>query len=131
MQNGWFKIIDDGYGQISLDFGNKKVPLRFTVFQQEKLFEFQENKVKGALAVTEEAGESKNVIKKRSDDDLEICFIALNPIPNKVDFSKDDINNLLDLDQQRLIASIWMTRKVLNPSITTIQQDIEALKKGN
>lgn len=79
---------------------------------------------------------TKNVLKLRAEDDLNTCFIALNPLPDKVDFTKEDftkedINLFLDLDQQRLLASIWMGRKVLSPSINPIHNDLEASKKGN
>ena len=40
--NGWFDIKDDGFGRITLDLSGKKVPLRFTVSQQERLIQFQE-----------------------------------------------------------------------------------------
>ena len=63
---------------------------------------------------------------------MDICYIALNPKADSIDFDKEDINSLLDIDQQRLIASIWMDRKVLTPSFTSIEKDLEKQEKqGN
>ena len=124
--NGWFDIKDDGFGRITLDFGNKKVPLRFTVSQQERLIEFQDQREK---KYKENESEKRNILKDRAEDDLDICYIALNPKPDTVDFDKEDINSMLDVDQQRMIASIWMERKVLNPSFTSINSDLQ--KQGN
>ena len=128
--NGWFDIKDDGFGRITLDFGNKKVPLRFTVSQQERLIQFQEQREKKYSDIKENV--KRNILKDRAEDDLEICYIALNPKPDKVDFEKEDIDSMLDIDQQRLVASIWMDRKVLNPSFTSLNKDIVASsEKGN
>lgn len=128
MQNGWFKIHDEGFNQIIVEIGSKKIPLRFTVYQQERLLELQEKREEELKNIEEN---TKNVLKLRAEDDLNTCFIALNPLPDKVDFTKEDINLFLDLDQQRLLASIWMGRKVLSPSINPIHNDLEASKKGN
>lgn len=124
--NGWFDIKDDGFGRITLDFGNKKVPLRFTVSQQERLLEFQDQREK---KYKENESEKRNILKDRAEDDLDICYIALNPKPDTADFEKEDINSMLDVDQQRMIASIWMERKVLNPSFASINSDLQ--KQGN
>lgn len=127
--NGWFDIKDDGFGRITLDFGNKKVPLRFTVSQQERLIEFQDQREK---KYKENESEKRNILKDRADDDLDICYIALNPKSDTVDFEKEDINSMLDVDQQRMIATIWMERKVLNPSFSSINKDLEKQEKmGN
>ncbi len=126
--NGWFKLNDNGFGQITIEIGGKKIPLRFTVSQQERLLEMQEkreNEREGGI-------ENKNILKIRAEEDLDTCHIALNPLPNKEEFSKDDISLYLDLDQQRLLASVWMTRKVLSPSASSINADLEASSKtGN
>ena len=122
---GWFDIKDDGMGKIMLTLNGKKVPLRFTVSQQERLLEFNEQREKRY------ADENENA-KDRAEDDLDICYIALNPKADSIDFDKDEINSLLDIDQQRLIASIWMDRKVLTPSFTSIEKDLEKqVKLGN
>lgn len=127
--NGWFKLNDNGFGQITIEIGSKKVPLRFTVSQQERLLEMQE---KRENELKEGGIENKNILKFRAEDDLDTCYIALNPLPDKEEFSKGDINLYLDLDQQRLLASVWMTRKVLSPSVNSINADLEtSSKKGN
>lgn len=127
--NGWFKLNDNGFGQITIEIGSKKVPLRFTVSQQERLLEMQE---KRENELKEGSIENKNILKFRAEDDLDTCYIALNPLPDKEEFSKGDINLYLDLDQQRLLASVWMTRKVLSPSVNSINADLEtSSKKGN
>jgi hypothetical protein len=120
---GWFDIKDDGMGKIMLTLNGKKVPLRFTVSQQERLLEFNEQREKRYTDENENA--KRNFLKDRAEDDLDICYIALNPKADSIDFDKDEINSLLDIDQQRLIASIWMDRKVLTPSFTSIEKDLE------
>ena len=128
--NGWFDIKDDGMGKIMLTLNGKKVPLRFTVSQQERLLEFNERREKRYADENENA--KRNFLKDRAEDDLDICYIALNPKADSIDFDKEDINSLLDIDQQRLIASIWMDRKVLTPSFTSIEKDLEKQEKqGN
>ncbi len=128
--NGWFDIKDDGMGKIMLTLNGKKVPLRFTVSQQERLLEFNEQREKRYADENENA--KRNFLKDRAEDDLDICYIALNPKADSIDFDKDEINSLLDIDQQRLIASIWMDRKVLTPSFTSIEKDLEKqVKLGN
>lgn len=127
---GWFDIKDDGMGKIMLTLNGKKVPLRFTVSQQERLLEFNEQREKRYADENENA--KRNFLKDRAEDDLNICYIALNPKADSIDFDKDEINSLLDIDQQRLIASIWMDRKVLTPSFTSIEKDLEKqVKLGN
>ncbi|MBQ3643051.1 MAG: hypothetical protein II961_00505 [Candidatus Riflebacteria bacterium] len=127
---GWFDIKDDGMGKIMLTLNGKKVPLRFTVSQQERLLEFNEQREKRYADENENA--KRNFLKDRAEDDLDICYIALNPKADSIDFDKDEINSLLDIDQQRLIASIWMDRKVLTPSFTSIEKDLEKqVKLGN
>lgn len=127
---GWFDIKDDGMGKIMLTLNGKKVPLRFTVSQQERLLEFNEQREK--RYADENENTKRNFLKDRAEDDLDICYIALNPKADSIDFDKDEINSLLDIDQQRLIASIWMDRKVLTPSFTSIEKDLEKqIKLGN
>ncbi len=127
---GWFDIKDDGMGKIMLTLNGKKVPLRFTVSQQERLLEFNEQREKRYADENDNA--KRNFLKDRAEDDLDICYIALNPKADSIDFDKDEINSLLDIDQQRLIASIWMDRKVLTPSFTSIEKDLEKqVKLGN
>lgn len=127
---GWFDIKDDGMGKIMLTLNGKKVPLRFTVSQQERLLEFNEQREKRYADENENV--KRNFLKDRAEDDLDICYIALNPKADSIDFDKDEINSLLDIDQQRLIASIWMDRKVLTPSFISIEKDLEKqVKLGN
>ena len=131
--NGWFEIKDDGMGKIMLTLNGKKVPLRFTVSQQERLLEFGERRDQREKKYAEEKENVKrNILKERAEDDLDICYIALNPKADSIDFDKEDINSMLDIDQQRLIASIWMDRKVLTPSFNSLEKDLEKQEKqGN
>ena len=131
--NGWFEIKDDGMGKIMLTLNGKKVPLRFTVSQQERLLEFGERREQREKKYAEEKENVKrNILKERAEDDLDICYIALNPKADSIDFDKEDINSMLDIDQQRLIASIWMDRKVLTPSFNSLEKDLEKQEKqGN
>ncbi len=122
-QNGWFDITDNGYSQITVKIGGKTVPLRFTVSQQERLVDFQKKQKSDIEAADNE--NSENFLFRRASDDLECCMIALNPLPNQVDFTREDIENNLDIDQIRLLSTIWISRKVLNPSVTTMAKEVE------
>ena len=120
MQQGWLKINDNGYSQITVEIEDKKIPLRYTVYQHERMLEFQSKKI--------EPKEGENFLKARAEADLEVCHIALNPMPLNDDFSKEDINEMLDLDQQRILSAIWIEKKVLNPSTAP---NPESKKQGN
>lgn len=124
--NGWFEIIDNGYSQISVKINNKVIPLRFTVSQQERLIQMQ-NRQKDELE--KEADHNQEIVtsflNKRTSDDIECCLIALNPLPDKTEYTREFIEENLDLDQIRLLSQIWMSRKVLNPSITSISKELE------
>lgn len=124
--NGWFEIIDNGYSQISVKINNKVIPLRFTVSQQERLIQMQ-NRQKDELE--KEADHNQEIVtsflNKRTSDDIECCLIALNPLPDKTEYTREFIEENLDLDQIRLLSQIWMSRKVLSPSITSISKELE------
>lgn len=122
-QNGWFDITDNGYSQITVKIGGKAVPLRFTVSQQERLVDFQKKQKSDAEAADNE--NSGNFLIRRASDDLECCMIALNPLPNQVDFTREDIENNLDIDQIRLLSIIWISRKVMNPSVMRMAKEVE------
>ena len=124
--NGWIEIIDNGYAQISVKINNKVIPLRFTVSQQERLIELQGRQKEEA---EKEQNQDKDVITsfltKRTNDDIECCLIALNPMPDKTEYTREFIEENLDVDQIRLLTQIWMSRKVLNPSVTSLKKEIE------
>jgi len=116
MQQGWIKINDEGYSQIVIEADGKKIPLRYTVSQHERMLAFNAKQLE--RQEKEKNGEFKvDFLKQRAEDDLEVCFIALNPNGMNLDYSKEDINEMLDIDQQRILAGIWISKKVLQPSM--------------
>lgn len=124
--NNWLEVIDNGYAQISVKIGGKLIPLRFTVSQQERLIELQ--------AKQKEEREKENssnddivysFLNKRTNDDIECCLIALNPLSDKTEYTREFIEENLDIDQIRLLSQIWMSRKVLTPSITSLAKEME------
>jgi hypothetical protein len=72
--------------------------LRFTKSQQERFQEYikSENKQK----------------------DIDLCLIALNPDHEKAEFTLEQIEQSLDIDQIVLLNRIWLDKKMANPRLT-------------
>jgi hypothetical protein len=62
----------------------------------------------------------ENRLVNGPDDSLEILHIAMNPNPKEEVFSRDKINELLDLDLQSKITMIWADKKVMNPAFCKV-----------
>lgn len=103
----WKNIEDNGNGRITVILGDKKVPLRYTVHQMEELSVVMD-KVKGIKAPT---------LKEIAENDLNICMIALNPEPDKVEFTREEITALLDVDQIKILVAYWLEKKVYIPTM--------------
>ena len=139
MQQGWLKINDNGYSQITVEIDDRKIPLRYTVYQHEKLLEYHANQFKQIESNVKEAEKQNDKVtdllekgldtfKKKASNALEICYIALNPYPEAIDFSKEDINEMLDLDQQQILSNIYLEKKVFKPSM---DKENSGSKSGN
>jgi hypothetical protein len=123
----WFNLEDHGAGRIFVTIAGKKRPLRYTVYQQEQLSALLETRCLPAESVksdekdpVSEASEPANtsMLARSYKQDIDICSIALNPEPNKIDFTREDIETNLDIDQVKLIAGFWMSKKVFSPTMT-------------
>lgn len=86
---------------IALADGTKKTGyLRFTRYQQQQHEEISKNK---------------------EADIIEVASIIFNPVPNVCEFTKEQIEEALDLDEIRLLVNVWLQKKVINPSLTPKQ----------
>lgn len=48
----------------------------------------------------------------------EILEIALNPEENSVVFTIEEINKCLDIDEQKLLSTVWMQKKIIEPKLS-------------
>lgn len=86
---------------IVLSDGTKKTGyLRFTRYQQQQHEEISKNK---------------------EADIVEVASIILNPVPNVCEFSKEQIEEALDIDEVKLLINVWLQKKVINPNLTMKQ----------
>jgi sugar diacid utilization regulator len=114
----WFNLEDHGAGRIFVTIAGKKTPLRYTLHQQEQLnafFELQKQPTENAESGDTPTGQ--NLLARSYQQDAAVCVIALNPQPNKVDFTMEDIESNLDIDQVKLLAGFWLTKKVFSPTM--------------
>jgi hypothetical protein len=93
--------------QITVIIDGKPIALRCTLHQVEQ---FQANSEKIG---SDEKFTAVSVTMKP----VEIVEIALNPLPGKIDFTRDQIMEKLDLDQINMLARVWIERKVFAPRI--------------
>lgn len=83
---------------IELKDGTKKTGyIRFTKYQQQQ---------------------HEAVIKSSDNDVSQLAEIILNPEPNCCSFTKEQIEESLDIDEMRLLVGIWLNKKVINPSLS-------------
>lgn len=108
----WENLKDEGNGKISVTLDGKTVPLRYTVHQMQQL----------ALIMEDGKDEKERTLEDIAEKDLEICEIALNPDPTETTFTKDQINQCLDLDQIKLFATYWLQKKVFSPTMDKFPQ---------
>lgn len=115
----WFNLEDHGAGRIFVTIAGKKAPLRYTLHQQEQLSAFFESQ-KAPVEKAESDGDAsakQNELVRLHQQDMAVCVIALNSQPNKADFTREDIESNLDIDQVKLLASFWLARKVFSPTM--------------
>jgi hypothetical protein len=102
MQTGeWLKpgALNTIHYTIKLADGTKKEgQLRFTKSQQERFRAFQN--------------------EEKQQSDVELCEIALNPNHEAPEFTIEQIEGALDLDQIVLLNRIWLDKKVANPRLS-------------
>ena len=106
--NTWDKLEEAKNGRITISIGGKETELRYTVHQMQQL----EKK----FAEEKEDEPGIRSLSKVSERDIDICEIALNPLPNQTDFTRDFIVEKLDLDQIKILAQYWLQKKVFTPS---------------
>lgn len=99
-KNNWLTALPLNKIQYSIELndGTKKVGfLRFTKYQQQK----------------------HEIIMNNSENDIvEIAEIILNPEPNVIEFTKQQIEESLDIDEIRFLINVWLNKKVINPTLS-------------
>jgi hypothetical protein len=115
----WFNLEDHGAGRIFVTIAGKKLPLRYTLHQQDQLnalFESQRQKAEESEQAGEETARPGMLIRSYQQD-MAVCLIALNPQAEKCDFTREDVENNLDIDQVKLLAEYWLSRKIFSPTM--------------
>lgn len=115
MQTGeWIEV--GKLNQITVKIGGRAIRLRKTLHQVEQ---FQ--KLASAKKDADESGSEKrtgaDLIQANVQNALDICEIALNPEPNKVEFSRDQITRELDADEIEILSRVYLDRKMFAPRI--------------
>ncbi len=100
----WKNFEESPDGNITLEIGDRRVSLRYTVYQMERLEEI----------LKAEAPEDITGIKAAAESDISICEVALNPEPGVPAFTRQDIVDALDLDRIKALAQYWLTKKVFS-----------------
>lgn len=115
----WFNLEDHGAGKIFVTIAGKKLPLRYTLHQQEQLSGILDSQRQPAVGENTDSGEivQASPLARSYKQDLEICLVALNPQPSKLDFTREDIETNLDLDQVKLLVGFWLSKKVFSPTM--------------
>ncbi|GAB1355441.1 hypothetical protein MASR1M12_41850 [Erysipelotrichia bacterium] len=75
----------------------------------------------GFLRFSKHQQEKFEAFHKMPDGDKShavLCEIALNPEPDKIDFSREEIDAIFDVDQMVILSKVWMERKVSNPRLS-------------
>lgn len=106
--NTWEKLEESKNGKINISIGGKETELRYTVHQMQQL----EKK----FAEDKEEKTGVRSLSKVSERDIDILEIALNPLPDQTDFTREYIISNLDLDQIKLLAQYWLQKKVFTPN---------------
>lgn len=100
-RNGLFVVLE-----------GKTIPLRITVHQHKAYVEFLE---KSKAEREGKVGDVVAAVQTLSVDSLAVAEIALNPIEGKIEYPREKIAEVLDLDQVAILAAEWVDRKVFNP----------------
>lgn len=58
----------------------------------------------------------EEVTKNKDADVVEIAEVILNPEPNVVTITRQQIDESLDLDEIKLLMKLWIEKKVVNPT---------------
>lgn len=95
--------------RIIVTLGGKKVVMRWTPSQRKRYFELMDSK-NTRIQETKTLVETLTV---QADFRLDILEIALNPRPDAVEFTKEDLENNLDLNEQGHLANLWANELLL------------------
>lgn len=106
MQHGEW-LVSRKRNEVLITLKGKQINVRITLHQMQRYEEWAK-----AASGNEQGG-----MIRLYNDALDIAEIALNPIPNQVDFTREEIEAELDIDQVRLFAQTWIQRKVFEPRL--------------
>ncbi len=101
----WKKLTDK-----AVTIGDREIPLRYTVHQMQRL----------EVALEREGQDDERPVPRLfeiAEQDMDICEIALNPDPNKKTISREELEELLDLDQVKILGQYWLANKVFSPQL--------------
>lgn len=106
--NTWDKLEEAKNGRITISIGGKETELRYTVHQMQRL--------EAMFSAEKDEETGVRSLSKVSERDIDICEIALNPLFDQTDFTREFIVEKLDLDQIKILAQYWLQKKVFTPS---------------
>ena len=106
MQDGkWLEMMSFNrikYNLTLKDGSKKEGFLRFTKGQSDRYSEYLET-----------VSKTDNLVKYN-----EVAEIILNPDINKIEFTKEMIDEIFDLDELRILVDLWLEKKVLKPKLS-------------
>lgn len=111
LTGNWLEI--NKLNDMTLTMGGKKLKLRSTLSQIERF----QALVEKMNAADPDKANSSNFAKKAMMDAVDVVEIALNPDPEKVEFTQDDIMKNMDVDQIRILSEKWIQKKVYAPGV--------------
>lgn len=120
----WLEIRE--LNQITLLIDGKRIPIQCTLSQLERFQSLTE-------AEKQVQEEKTSTVQKIAMDSYELAEIVLNPKPNEIKFSREEIQDKIDVDQVNILVKTWIERKVYAPRIEAdpILAPLEKGKAGN
>lgn len=58
------------------------------------------------------------VMKNKDADVVEVAEVIFNPEPNVVGLTRQQIEEALDVDEMRLLMTLWVNKKVIAPTLS-------------
>lgn len=114
MQSG--KWIEDGIlNQVTVKIGGKPIRLRKTHHQVEQFQKLAEARKSNDPTSGKTTG--ADLVAGNVQSALDICEIALNPDPGKVEFTREQISAELDADEIEILSRVYLDRKMFAPRI--------------
>ncbi len=107
--NTWEKLEESKNGRIQITVGGKETELRYTFHQMQRLEDLFSAEKDDEIGVRS--------LSKVAEREIDICEIALNPLPDQFEFPREFIMANLDLDQIKILSNYWLKKKVFTPDL--------------